>query len=74
MSLSSEFSGLPPQSTAVSQTQQGLAQKHSKRLSKQMRKTGFWLSMGATRECELVINPVRKETGRCHEPETQKEG
>lgn len=31
MSLSSEFSGLPPQSTAVSQTQQGLVQKHSKR-------------------------------------------
>ena len=28
----------------------------------------------ATTECELVIKPVTKEVGRCHEPKTQREG
>lgn len=51
-----------------------MARKHSKSSVETDKENAILTFNRATIECELVINPVRKETGRCHEPETQKEG
>lgn len=69
-----EFSQLPPQNTAVSEPWDRLAQNDSKRPVETNEEGRILTFNRAKVNCELIINPVRKETGRCHEPETQRKG